>query len=145
MEWYAPRSPGNGQTAGGNTIMSDLDMKILMPQLMHDLIAYLAEHPAVLGGIGVFLLLALIGAWYVFSHHLHVLLVTFLCAAGFVSGGIVLYRGYQLGLRDLLLIGAFLLVIIPIIYQQLLKVARIAYSGGAAETMSKGHARRAGA
>lgn len=124
--------------------MVDLDLGMPMPQLLTDLIAYLADHPAVLAAIGVFVLLAIIGAWYVVSHHLHMLLVSTLCAAGFASGAIVLWRGYELSMRDLMAIGAILMVIFPIIYQQLVKVAKLAYGSGP-EAMSKGHARRAAA
>jgi hypothetical protein len=80
----------------------------------------------------------------VVSHHLHVLLVTMLCLAGFASGVLVLYRGYQTGMRDLMVAGAFLMIIFPVIYQQLIKVAKIAY-GDPGMAMAKGHAKRAGA
>ena len=124
--------------------MLDLDLGVAIPQMYQDLLVYLGDHPLVLGGIGVFLLLAAIGAWYVVSHHLHVLLVSTLCAAGFASGALVLYRGYGLGMRDLMAAGAFLVLIFPIIYQQLIKVAKIAY-GDPGIAMAKGHAKRAGA
>lgn len=126
--------------------MSDFNLQILLPQLFHDLMNYLGEHPTVLMAIGVFLVLAVVGAWYVLSHHLEVLLVTMLSAAGFVSGAIVLYRGYQLGLRDLMAIGAFLMVIFPIIYRQAVEVAKSTSGDGAAalsKGMSKGMAKRA--
>lgn len=128
--------------------MSDLNFQLLLPQLFHDLMAYLGEHPTVLAAIGVFVILAMVGAWYVVSHHLHVLMVTMLCAAGFVAGTIVLYRGYQTTMKDLIGIGAFLMIIFPVIYQQAVKVAKIAYPPKAIagpEAMSKAHARRAGA
>jgi hypothetical protein len=127
--------------------MGDTQLQILIPQLFHDLIAYLGDHPVVLGSLAVFLLLAVIGAWYVLSHHLHVLLISTLCAAGFASGAVVLYRGYQTEMRDLVVIGVFLMAIFPIIYQQALKVARIAYpdTSAPAAAMSKGMAKRAGA
>ncbi len=101
----------------------------------------------VLGGIGLFAILAIVGAWYVVSHHLHVLLVSTLCIAGLASGLLVLYRGYQIGMRDLILVGLFLLVIFPVIYMQLIKVAKIAYGDKSkdAAVMSKGMAKRAGA
>ena len=124
--------------------MFDLDLGVAIPQLYQDLLVYLGDHPMVLGGIGVFVLLAAIGAWYVVSHHLHVLLVTMLCLAGFASGALVLYRGYQTGMRDLMAVGAFLLITFPIVYQQAIKVAKIAFPETAA-AMSKGHAKRAGA
>ncbi|MGQ0672105.1 MAG: hypothetical protein ACT4N2_04395 [Hyphomicrobium sp.] len=124
--------------------MFDLDVGVPIPQLFQDLMTYLGEHPAVLAGIGVFLLLAAIGAWYVVSHHLHVLLITLLCAAGFASGALVLYRGVQAEMRDLVVAGGFLTLIFPIIYQQAIRVAKIAYGDGAAPAMAKGHAKRAG-
>jgi hypothetical protein len=132
----------------GVMTMSDMNFQLLLPQLFHDLMAYLGEHPAVLTAIGVFVILAMVGAWYVVSHHLHVLLVTMLCAAGFAAGAIVLYRGYQMALKDLIAIGAFLMIIFPVIYQQAVKVAKIAYptrSIAGPEAMSKAHAKRAGA
>jgi hypothetical protein len=110
---------------------------------LEELNQYLVDHPVVLGSVGVFVLLAVIGAWYVISHHLHAVMTTLLCAAGFVSGILVLYRGYSTGMHDLMLIGAFLIVIFPIVYQQVIHVAKVAYGGPAA--LSKGNARRAGA
>ncbi len=106
-------------------------------------IAYLAAHPMLLTAIGVFVLLAAVGAWYVLAHHLGVLLVTLLCAAGFASGVLVLYRGYQADMRDLMAVGGFLILLFPIIYQQAIKQARIVV--GSAPPEAKGHARRAGA
>jgi hypothetical protein len=92
---------------------------------------------------GAFILLAFIGGWYVIAHHLHVVLITFLCAAGFVSGIIVLYRGYQTDMRDLMIVGSFLIVIFPVVYHQAVKVAKIAFAGAPSPT-ARGHARRAG-
>ena len=109
---------------------------------MQELFTYLSQHPVVLSSIGIFILLAAVGAWYVLSHHLHALLITLLCAAGFAAGGLVFYRGYQVGMRDLMAVGAFLFVIFPIIYQQAIRVAKIAY-GSAPSATAKGHAERA--
>lgn len=109
-------------------------------ELLQEIAQYLIAHPVLLGCIGVFMLLAFVGGWYVLSHHLGNLLTTMLCAAGFASGVLVLYRGYTEGMRDLMAVGAFLMVIFPIIYQQGLKVAQIAFGDAAA----KGHAKRAG-
>lgn len=127
--------------------MVDLDFGISIPQLYQDLLVYLGDHPVVLAGLGVFLLLAIIGAWYVVSHHLHVLLVTLLCLAGSASGALVLYRGYETGMRDLIVTGIFLLIIFPIIFRQAVKVAQIAFGhvDRGAAAMSKGMAKRAGA
>lgn len=112
--------------------------------MLQDVLQYLADHPVILAAIGVFIVLAIIGAWYVLSHHLGVLLVTMLCAAGFASGGLVLYRGYMADMRDLMGVGAFLLVTFALIYREAVRVARIAYGHNPA-AMSKGHAKRAGA
>lgn len=102
---------------------------------------YLAEHPFILASIAGFIALAIIGAWYVIAHHIHAVLVTLLCAAGFVSGIIVLYRGYQAEMRDLMIVGAFLIVIFPLVYHQAIKLAKIAFSGEPA--IARGHAKRA--
>ena len=110
--------------------------------MLQELTTYLGHHPVVLSTIGVFFLLAAVGAWYVLSHHLHALLITLLCAAGFAAGVLVAYRGFQANMRDLMAVGGFLTVIFPIIYQQAIRVAKIAY-GGAPSATAKGHAERA--
>lgn len=110
--------------------------------MLQELATYLGHHPVILSTFGVFILLAVVGAWYVLSHHLHALLITLLCAAGFAAGVLVLYRGYQANMRDLMAVGAFLSVIFPIIYQQAIRVAKVAY--GAPAATDKGHAHRAG-
>jgi hypothetical protein len=108
-----------------------------------ELSQYLVEHPVVMASAGIFVLLAVIGGWYVIFHHLHALLITLLCAAGFVSGILVLYRGYQSQMTDLMVIGAFLILMFPIVYQRAIKVSKVAYGGGPPAT-ARGHARRAG-
>lgn len=108
--------------------------------VLQDIIQYLVSHPVLLGCLAVFVLLAAIGAWYVLSHHLGDLLTTVLCAAGFASGLLVLYRGYQEGMRDLMGAGAFLILVFPIIYQQGIKIARRNFG----DATSRGHAKRAG-
>ncbi len=113
-------------------------------EMLQAVIAYLAGHPVLLGAIGVFVLLAVVGAWYVLYHHLGALLITLLCAAGFASGVLVLYRGFQAEMRDLMAVGAFLVVIFPVIYLQAIKVAKVAI-GMSPPPEAKGHARRAGA
>ncbi len=95
--------------------------------MYQELSQYLVEHPVVLGGLGVFVLLAIVGGWYVVSHHLHSVLITMLCAAGFVSGILVFYRGYSGEMRDLMIIGAFLTVIFPLVYHQAIRVAKVAF------------------
>jgi hypothetical protein len=106
-------------------------------------VQYVADHPIVLGVLLLFLFLAIVGAWYVLSHHLHVLLVTLLCAGGFAAGALVLYRGITLEMNDLIAVGGFLVVIFPLIYREAVRVAAIAYGGGG-DAVAKGHAKRAG-
>ena len=115
-----------------------------MVDMVQAIVAYLSAHPIVLSSIGVFILLAIVGAWYVLSHHLHALLITLLCAAGFASGILVFYRGFQTEMRDLMGAGAFLIAIFPLIYQQAIRVAKVAY-GSAPPAIARGHAKRAGA
>lgn len=110
--------------------------------MLQELAQYVVDHPVILAAAGVFVALAVIGGWYVFSHHLHVIMVTLFCSAGFASGILVFYRGYQLDLRDLMAIGAFLIVIFPLIYQQAIRIAKIAFADEA-PPIAKGHARRA--
>jgi hypothetical protein len=109
--------------------------------MYQDISQYLVDHPIILVSVGMFVLLAVIGGWYVVSHHLHAVLITLLCAGGFVSGILVLYRGYQNEHQDLMVIGAFLIVVFPIVYQQAIRVAKIAY--GPPSATAQGHARRA--
>lgn len=110
--------------------------------MFQELTQFLVDHPVVMGSAGVFVLLALIGGWYVVYHHLHAILVTLLCAAGFVSGILVFYRGYQSDQLDLEIIGAFLIVIFPLVYHQAIRIAKIAFAG-AEPPIARGHARRA--
>ena len=77
-------------------------------------------------------------------HHLGALLITLLCAAGLASGILVLYRGYQADMRDLMAVGGFLILLFPAIFFQAIKVAKIAI-GASAPPEAKGHAKRAGA
>jgi hypothetical protein len=110
--------------------------------MLQELVQYVIDHPMILAAAGVFVALAVIGGWYVLSHHLHVIMVTLFCAAGFSSGLLVFYRGYQTEMRDLLAIGAFLIVVFPLIYQQAIRIAKIAFADEA-PPIAKGHARRA--
>jgi hypothetical protein len=110
--------------------------------MLQEFTQYLIDHPAILTALGAFALLALIGGWYVVSHHLHSVLVTLLCAAGFVSGILVFHRGYQSDLPDLQYIGTFLIVIFPLVYHQAIRVAKIAFASEE-PPIGKGHARRA--
>jgi uncharacterized protein YneF (UPF0154 family) len=110
--------------------------------MLQELTQFLIDHPIVMVSFGIFLLLAVIGGWYVISHHLHSVLITLLCAAGFVSGILVTYRGVQNDLDDLKIIGVFLIVIFPLVYHQVIHMAKVAYGTPA---IAKGHAKRAGA
>ena len=94
--------------------------------MFHDVISYLAIHPVVFGVLLLFLVLAGVGGWYVIANYIQLLLVTMLCAAGFASGVLVLVRGVKTEMRDLMAVGAFLIVIFPLIFQQAIKVAKMA-------------------
>ena len=76
-----------------------------------------------LAALALTVVLALVGLWYVISHHLQVILITLLCAAGTGSGAIVLFRGVSAGMRDLMLIGAFLIAVFPIIFVQAIRLS----------------------
>jgi fucose permease len=82
-----------------------------------------------------------VGLWYVLSHHLQAILITLLSAAGTGSGMLVLYRGYNAEMRDLMAIGLFLVAIFPIIFWQAIKqlepVAPEARSGRAKALFSR--------
>ena len=110
--------------------------------MIQELAQYVVDHPMILVAAGIFVALAVIGGWYVLSHHLHAIVVTLLCAAGFASGILVFYRGYQTEMRDLMAIDAFLIVIFPLVYQQAIRIAKIAFADEA-PPIAKGHARRA--
>lgn len=113
--------------------------------MIQDVIQYLSTHPGVLAALCLFLFLALVGGWYVVHHHLKLILVTLLCAGGFASGCLVLYRGTQGNMRDLIAIGMFLIVVFPVVYLQALRLTKIAtgFTGGPAAA-DRGHAKRAG-
>ncbi|MEQ1713958.1 MAG: hypothetical protein ABL908_21535 [Hyphomicrobium sp.] len=118
--------------------------------MIHDVIQYLSTHPGILATLLLFLFLALVGGWYVLYNYYKLILVTLLCAGGFASGVLVLYRGAQGNARDLIVIGLFLLVVFPIVFYQALQTSKVAY-GTKAPTADKGpsptdkgHARRAG-
>lgn len=112
--------------------------------MIQDVIQYFTAHPVQLGVLVLTILLAAVGLWYVLYHHLKLILVTLLCAAGGGSGLLVLYRGFTAGMRDLMGVGAFLVIIFPIIFIQALrlsqKVGPVKPAGADA-----GHAKRAGA
>lgn len=118
--------------------------------MVQDVIQYLSTHPGILAALLLFLFLALVGGWYVLYNYYKVILVTLLCAGGFASGGLVLYRGAQGNARDLIGIGLFLLVVFPIIFYQALQTSKVAYGTKATAAdkgpspTDKGHAKRAG-
>jgi hypothetical protein len=89
--------------------------------MLDEAIRYLSAHPAVLSAIGLTAGLAAIGLWYVLYHHLQAILITLLTAAGIGSGLLVLYRGFNADMTDLMGIGLFLIVIFPIIFWQAIK------------------------
>lgn len=118
--------------------------------MIHDVIQYLSTHPGMLAALLLFLFLALIGGWFVLYNYYKLILVTLLCAGGFASGALVLYRGAQGSMRDLIGIGLFLIVVFPIIFYQALQTSKVAYgtkAGGADKgpaPADRGHAKRAG-
>jgi hypothetical protein len=90
--------------------------------MLDELIQYLGAHPGVMTAIAVTALLAVVGLWYVVSHHLQAIMITLLTAAGIGSGFLVLYRGFSAEMKDLMGIGLFLVVIFPIIFWQAIKL-----------------------
>jgi hypothetical protein len=89
--------------------------------MLNDVTTYFSEHPAQLVTACVTVVLAVVGLWYVLSHHLQAIIITLLSAMGEGSGLMVLYRGYHEGLRDLVWIGVFLILIFPYIFWQAIK------------------------
>jgi hypothetical protein len=90
--------------------------------MLGELIQYLSAHPGVMAAIVVTALLAVVGLWYVVSHHLQAIMITLLTAAGIGSGLLVLYRGFRTDMRDLMGIGLFLVAVFPIIFWQAIKM-----------------------
>ena len=90
--------------------------------MFDDTIRYLGAHPAVMSAFGLTALLAVVGLWYVVSHHLQAIMITILTAAGIGSGLLVLYRGFSAEMKDLMGIGLFLIIIFPIIFWQAIKM-----------------------
>jgi hypothetical protein len=89
--------------------------------MLSDVITYLSAHPAQLATLCLTTVLAVVGLWYVLAHHLEAIIITLLSAAGFGSGLLVLYRGYNAEMRDLVGIGFFLIAVFPIIFLQAIK------------------------
>jgi len=77
---------------------------------------YLSAHPALAGVLLLTIVLAGVGLWYVMHNHFQAILVTLLCGAGLLSGFVVLYRGAEAEMRDLIVIGLFLVAAFPVIY-----------------------------
>jgi hypothetical protein len=90
--------------------------------MLGELIQYLGAHPGVMAAIVITALLAVVGLWYVVSHHLQAIMITLLTAAGIGSGLLVLYRGFRTDMRDLMGIGLFLVIVFPIIFWQAIKM-----------------------
>lgn len=83
--------------------------------------AYLAAHPVLTTVLALTVVLALVGLWYVVFNHFKLILVTALCGAGLVSGIVVLYRGADAEMRDLIGIGLFLCAAFPVIFWQVVR------------------------
>ena len=90
--------------------------------MLDELIQYLSVHPGVMTAIGITAVLAIVGLWYVVSHHLQAIMITLLTAGGIGSGLLVLYRGFRADMKDLMGIGLFLVVVFPIIFWQAIKM-----------------------
>ena len=90
--------------------------------MLDELIQYLSVHPGVMTAIGITAVLAVVGLWYVVSHHLQAIMITLLTAGGIGSGLLVLYRGFRADMKDLMGIGLFLVVVFPIIFWQAIKM-----------------------
>ncbi len=134
----AAKRAGSRQTRG----TEPMQLYDQLVQGYQQIAQFVAGHPIVLAALALFALLAAIGAWYVLSHHLKVLLLTLLCAAGFAAGLVVLYRGVTSELTDLVVVGGFLTLIFPLLYREALRIAKIAYPK--APAVAAGHAKRAG-
>lgn len=87
-------------------------------------LAYLAAHPVLTTVLALTIVLAVIGLWYVVYNHFKLILVTALSGAGLLSGIVVLYRGAENEMRDLIGIGLFLTVAFPVIFWQSVKTQK---------------------
>lgn len=85
---------------------------------------FLQSNPVTLPVVVAAMLLALVGLWYIVYHHLQVILITLLCTAGLLSGGVVMFRGAQHGMKDLMIIGLFLMIVFPVIFYQALQLSQ---------------------
>ena len=93
--------------------------------MAQDIIQYFTAHPGLLAALACVALLAIIGLWYVVAFHLKEIVFAAMCFAGLASGVIVFYRGFTAPMRDLMGIGAFLMVLFPVIFLQALRRSRV--------------------
>jgi hypothetical protein len=91
---------------------------------MASMLQFLQSHPLLSGLLAFIVLLAVIGLWYVISNHLQAILITLICTAGAAAGAVVVWRGVTHDLGDLIAVGAFLIVIFPVIYMQAIRRER---------------------
>jgi len=85
------------------------------------MLLFLQTHPLLGALLGAVVALAVVGMWYVISHHLKAIVITLVCAAGAASGVIVFWRGIGNDLPDLIAIGAFLMVVFPVFNYQAIR------------------------
>jgi hypothetical protein len=85
------------------------------------MLQYMQAHPLISALLGAMAALALIGLWYVVSHHARTVIMSLICIAGTASGMVVVWRGVGSDHMDLIGIGVFLLVIFPIFLLQTLR------------------------
>jgi len=106
--------------------------------MLQEIVQYMQAHPRLTVTLGVIVLLAIVGLWYVLAHHLEAILMTFLTVAGMASGAIVFYRGLEGGMQDLAWIGLFLMVVFPVVFYQAVKTQKsIVATSGAGGGKSK--------
>lgn len=89
--------------------------------MLQEIVQYMQAHPRLTVTLGLILVLAIVGLWYVLAHHLEAIVTTILTVAGMASGAIVFYRGLEGGMQDLAWIGLFLMVVFPVIFYQAVK------------------------
>lgn len=78
--------------------------------------AYLTAHPMLAAMMALTVVLACIGLWYVVYNHFKAIFITLVCGAGLLSGFVVLYRGAEAEMRDLIAIGLLLVFAFPAIF-----------------------------
>jgi hypothetical protein len=84
----------------------------------------MTQNPTALAVLGVLALLAFIGIWYLITHHWHAIAVAILSAVGTVAGLDVLWQGFQLANRRLMLWGAFVGLVFPLIFYYAVVLAK---------------------